>query len=176
MKVPDTWNVIVTCTHEVPEELLRTQVPGMSQYFVLPKYLKYFFTGKYLATPGWSRLCLLLDYDGTLAPHGAHPDLTVLPPATKEVSIALQEVKKELKAGLLRCCKDLRTCLRFLSLSSLGAVSLTSRPRSDSFSKHAHFEMLLRRLISRTSPMLATMGWTSSTLTAQSLSHPCQKR
>ena len=91
MKVPDTWNVTVTCTHEVPEVLLRTQVPGMSQYFVLPKYLKYFFTGKYLATPGWSRLCLLLDYDGTLAPHGAHPDLTVLPPATKEVSIALQK-------------------------------------------------------------------------------------
>ena len=49
----------------------------------------YPLAGKYLATPGWSRLCLLLDYDGTLAPHGAHPDLTVLPPATKEVALSL---------------------------------------------------------------------------------------
>ena len=49
----------------------------------------YALAGKYLATPGWSRLCLLLDYDGTLAPHGAHPDLTVLPPATKEVALSL---------------------------------------------------------------------------------------
>ena len=65
------------------------------------KYLKYFLTGKYLATPGWSRLCLLLDYDGTLAPHGAHPDLTVLPPATKEVSIPLQKVKVPGKTALI---------------------------------------------------------------------------
>ena len=34
----------------------------------------------------WSHLCLLLDYDGTLAPHGSHPDLTVLPRETKEVA------------------------------------------------------------------------------------------
>jgi len=40
---------------------------------------------KYLEQPGWERLCLLLDYDGTLAPHGSHPDLTVLPQATREV-------------------------------------------------------------------------------------------
>ena len=33
--------------------------------------------GSYMAEPGWSKLCLLLDYDGTLAPHGSHPDLTV---------------------------------------------------------------------------------------------------
>ena len=57
-----------------------------TKYIALQKkYMLSFLTGKYLATPGWSRLCLLLDYDGTLAPHGAHPDLTVLPPATKEV-------------------------------------------------------------------------------------------
>ena len=88
MKVPDTWNVAVPCTPRVPE-------------------LKYFFTGKYLATPGWSRLCLLLDYDGTLAPHGAHPDLTVLPPATKEVAIALQRVKKELSVQVLQRLADM---------------------------------------------------------------------
>ena len=34
----------------------------------------------------WSHLCLLLDYDGTLAPHGSHPNLTVLPRETKEVA------------------------------------------------------------------------------------------
>ena len=34
---------------------------------------------------GWDKICLLLDYDGTLAPHGAHPDLTILPQNTKEV-------------------------------------------------------------------------------------------
>ena len=34
---------------------------------------------------GWEKLCLLLDYDGTLAPHGSHPDLTILPKQTKEV-------------------------------------------------------------------------------------------
>ena len=34
----------------------------------------------------WSHLCLLLDYDGTLAPHGSHPDLTILPRETKEVA------------------------------------------------------------------------------------------
>ena len=34
----------------------------------------------------WKRLCLLLDYDGTLAPcHPQHPDLTVLPDETKAV-------------------------------------------------------------------------------------------
>ena len=37
--------------------------------------------GRYLGGAGWSSLCLLLDYDGTLAPHGSHPDLTVLPKA-----------------------------------------------------------------------------------------------
>ena len=34
---------------------------------------------------GWKRLCLLLDYDGTLAPIASHPDLTVLPEETKAV-------------------------------------------------------------------------------------------
>ena len=34
----------------------------------------------------WKRLCLLLDYDGTLAPcHPKHPSLTVLPDETKAV-------------------------------------------------------------------------------------------
>jgi len=40
--------------------------------------------GGYLGQAGnTARLCLLLDYDGTLAPHGSHPDLTVLPPPTQ---------------------------------------------------------------------------------------------
>ena len=33
----------------------------------------------------WRRLCLLLDYDGTLAPIASHPDLTVLPDETKQI-------------------------------------------------------------------------------------------
>ena len=42
--------------------------------------------GRYLTDPpGWTKLCLLLDYDGTLAPHGSHPDLTVLPEDTRAV-------------------------------------------------------------------------------------------
>jgi len=47
---------------------------------------------KYLGEPGWEKICLLLDYDGTLAPHGSHPDLTVLPAATKEVLERLAEL------------------------------------------------------------------------------------
>ena len=39
----------------------------------------------YIMYQGWEKLCLLLDYDGTLAPHGSHPDLTILPKQTKEV-------------------------------------------------------------------------------------------
>ena len=46
---------------------------------MVPIYLLYIM---YL---GWEKLCLLLDYDGTLAPHGSHPDLTILPKQTKEV-------------------------------------------------------------------------------------------
>ena len=61
--------------------------------------------GKYMQQTGWTKLCLLLDYDGyglwmkfdsseefimmtllrTLAPHGSHPDLTVLPAETRAV-------------------------------------------------------------------------------------------
>jgi hypothetical protein len=41
---------------------------------------------------GWSKLCLLLDYDGTLAPHGKHPDLTILPTDTQQVSFPIQQV------------------------------------------------------------------------------------
>ena len=94
-------------------------------------------TGKYLATPGWSRLCLLLDYDGTLAPHGAHPDLTVLPPATKEVSLFILFKRSTGNSMLLlRCCNDLRTCLRFLSPSSQDGVFPTSRPRSVNVCEH----------------------------------------
>ena len=47
-------------------------------------------TEYFIQQPGedttWSHLCLLLDYDGTLAPHGSHPDLTILPRETKEVA------------------------------------------------------------------------------------------
>ena len=47
-------------------------------------------SGCQLCSPGedttWSHLCLLLDYDGTLAPHGSHPDLTIMPRETKEVA------------------------------------------------------------------------------------------
>ena len=42
--------------------------------------------------PGWKRICLLLDYDGTLAPCGPHPDLTILPDETKEVLIRLSKI------------------------------------------------------------------------------------
>ena len=41
---------------------------------------------KYMHEPDWSKLCLLLDYDGTLAPHGSHPDLTILPEKTRQYS------------------------------------------------------------------------------------------
>ena len=34
---------------------------------------------------GWDTLCILLDYDGTLAPCASHPDLTVLPHETRVV-------------------------------------------------------------------------------------------
>ena len=37
------------------------------------------------SNPGWKHLCLLLDYDGTLAPIASHPDLTVLPDETRAV-------------------------------------------------------------------------------------------
>ena len=52
--------------------------------------------GGYLGGPGWSSLCLLLDYDGTLAPHGSHPDLTVLPQQTRAVLQRLADMRRAL--------------------------------------------------------------------------------
>ena len=70
--------------------------------------------------PGWTKLCLLLDYDGwvsvvmylnkmiksinhhnipmsrTLAPHGSHPDLTVLPQQTRAVLQRLADMRRAL--------------------------------------------------------------------------------
>ncbi|CAH1954725.1 unnamed protein product [Acanthoscelides obtectus] len=37
-------------------------------------------------------LALLLDYDGTLSPLVAHPDLAVIPPKTKEILQKLAQV------------------------------------------------------------------------------------
>merc|ERR1719435_502653 len=65
---------------------------------------------KYMAEPGWSKLCLLLDYDGTLAPHGSHPDLTVLPAATKDVLERLADMPEVFVSVITgRCIPDIKT-------------------------------------------------------------------
>merc|ERR1711936_168664 len=77
--------------------------------------------GKYLATPGWSRLCLLLDYDGTLAPHGAHPDLTVLPPATKEVLQRLADMPEVFVSVITgRCLPDIKAKVNIKNITYAG--------------------------------------------------------
>jgi len=65
---------------------------------------------KYLGEPGWEKLCLLLDYDGTLAPHGSHPDLTILPQKTKEVLERLSSMPEVFVSVITgRSIPDIRT-------------------------------------------------------------------
>ena len=63
----------------------------------------------------------------------------------------LPDIKAKVSTGCLDLCEGMWTSSQFDALQ-------------------------LSRWTSRTSPMLGTMGWTSSTLTAQSSSHPCLKR
>jgi len=75
----------------------------------------------YLGQSGWSRLCLLLDYDGTLAPHGAHPDLTVLTPATREVLQRLSEMPEVFVCVITgRCLADIRAKVNIRNITYAG--------------------------------------------------------
>jgi len=77
--------------------------------------------GKYLSQPDWSRLCLLLDYDGTLAPHGAHPDLTVLPPATQEVLQRLADMPEVFVSVITgRCLPDIKAKVNIKNITYAG--------------------------------------------------------
>ena len=76
---------------------------------------------KYMAEPGWSKLCLLLDYDGTLAPHGSHPDLTVLPPATKEVLQRLADMPEVFVSVITgRCIPDIKAKVNIKNITYAG--------------------------------------------------------
>merc|ERR1712183_201436 len=76
---------------------------------------------KYMAEPGWSKLCLLLDYDGTLAPHGSHPDLTILPQATKEVLQRLADMPEVFVSVITgRCIPDIKAKVNIKNITYAG--------------------------------------------------------
>ena len=82
----------------------------------------------YIMHLGWEKLCLLLDYDGTLAPHGSHPDLTILPKQTKEViTVKVEEsIIKILKCIILKNCEDLSVfCYKDDIFSTLQRIQST---------------------------------------------------
>jgi len=106
------------------EQLRNADSPGHETEKVLPSISSQDFDGllkKYLGVPGWDRLCLLLDYDGTLAPHGAHPDLTILPLPTKQVLerlAAMDEVFVSVITG--RSIPDIRTKVEIKNVTYAG--------------------------------------------------------
>ena len=76
---------------------------------------------KYMGEPGWSKLCLLLDYDGTLAPHGSHPDLTVLPAATKDVLERLADMPEVFVSVITgRCIPDIKAKVNIKNITYAG--------------------------------------------------------
>lgn len=52
-------------------------------YIFICRFINSFFFHRYLGDK--TKLALLLDYDGTLAPLAPHPDLALLPIETKQV-------------------------------------------------------------------------------------------
>ena len=77
--------------------------------------------GGYLGEPGWSKLCLLLDYDGTLAPHGSHPDLTVLPEETRATLQRLADMPEVFIAVITgRCVPDIRRKVNIKNITYAG--------------------------------------------------------
>jgi len=77
--------------------------------------------GSYMAEPGWSKLCLLLDYDGTLAPHGSHPDLTVLPDKTRDVLQRLADMPELFIAVITgRCIPDIKNKVNIKNITYAG--------------------------------------------------------
>ena len=77
--------------------------------------------GSYLGERGWGKLCLLLDYDGTLAPHGSHPDLTVLPEATRATLQRLANMPEVFIAVITgRCVPDIRSKVNIKNITYPG--------------------------------------------------------
>ena len=77
--------------------------------------------GCYLGEPGWTKLCLLLDYDGTLAPHGSHPDLTVLPSETRATLQRLADMPEIFVAVITgRCVADIRSKVNIKNITYAG--------------------------------------------------------
>merc|ERR1719348_761258 len=79
--------------------------------------------GKYLTESGtqWSKVCLLLDYDGTPPPHGSHPDLTVLPPATKQVLQRLADMPEVFISVITgRCIPDIKAKVGIKNITYAG--------------------------------------------------------
>jgi len=76
--------------------------------------------GPYLSGT-FSRVCLLLDYDGTLAPHGSHPDLTVLPPPTKQVLQRLADMPEVFVSVITgRCLPDIKAKVGIKNITYAG--------------------------------------------------------